>query len=387
MQIVIIGSGVAGVSFAERYRALSPDDEITVVTREHDGYYSRPLLSRGFTKADIEQSIILKPFDKLRENNINVLCGVEVTAINRVDKSIAINSSWSPRFPTDCDTSAVPDSRQKKALQYDKLIIAQGSAAFIPPPFRPYEKLFFCLNSLVDLKALRKFRQDFLNKNQRPSWAIVGGGLIGCEVASDLAVAGDDVTLFHAMDRLMERQLVAEDSALLLKVLQDSGVKVLLNQAVQEFIKEDDCMDAGGRATQGAVAEDKVCVRTEVTAEFDGLLVACGFKPRTELAELAGLETGRGIKVNQYLQTSDESIYALGDVAELPNGKLYAFILPIRNQALWLAEFLAGQKQGRIGSLPIATLPPSMAVDGWTPPVFTTKAKVHGFEAVHPYNV
>ena len=72
----------------------------------------------------------------------------------------------------------------------------------------------------------------------------------------------------------------------------------------------------------------------------------------------------------EQMQTSDESIYALGDVAELPNGKLYAFILPIRNQALWLAEFLSGQKQG-----------------DWTPPVFTTKAKVHGFEAVHPYNV
>jgi len=337
MHIVIIGSGIAGVSFAEKYRALSAEDRITLVTKELDGYYSRPLLSRGFTKADIEQSIILKPFDKLRASNINVLCDVEVTAVNRAAKSIALSGS-----------------DRELTLQYDKLIIAQGSAAFIPPPFRPYEKLFFCLNSLVDLKALRKFRQGFLNQNQQPDWAIVGGGLIGCEVASDLAAAGDNVTLFHAMDRLMERQLAPEDSALLLKVLQDSGVKVLLNQAVQEFINEG----------------DKVCVKTEVTAAFDGLIVACGFKPRTELAELAGLETGRGIKVNPYLQTSDESIYALGDVAELPNGKLYAFILPIRNQALWLAEFLAGQKQ-----------------EGWTPPVFTTKAKVHGFEAVRPYNV
>ncbi|MFU8789931.1 MAG: NAD(P)/FAD-dependent oxidoreductase [Methylobacter sp.] len=337
MQIVIIGSGVAGVSFAENYRTLAPDDEVTLVTREHDGYYSRPLLSRGFTKADIEQSIILKPFDRLRENNINVLCGAEVTAINRADKSIAIEGSC-----------------QEKSLSYDKLILAQGSAAFIPPPFKPYEKLFFCLNSLVDLKALRKFRQGFLNRNQHPDWAIIGGGLIGCEVASDLATAGDNVTLFHAMDRLMERQLAAADSALLLKVLQDTGVKVLLNQSVQAFINED----------------DKVCVRTEVTAEFDRLIVACGFKPRTELAEQAGLETGRGIKVNAYLQTSDASIYALGDVAELPNGKLYAFVLPIRNQAVWLAEFLAGQQQ-----------------DSWTPPLFTTKAKVHGFEAVHPYNV
>ena len=162
------------------------------------------------------------------------------------------------------------------------------------------------MNSLVDLKALRKFRQGLLNQNRKPDWAVIGGGLIGCEVASDLAVSGDKVTLFHAMDRLMERQLVAEDSASLLEVLQNSGVKVLLNQDVQGFAKP----------------EDKVCVKTSVTTEFDALIVSCGFKPRTGLAEQAGLEVGRGIKVNQSMQTSDEAIYALGDVAELPNGKL-----------------------------------------------------------------
>ena len=152
----------------------------------------------------------------------------------------------------------------------------------------------------------------------------------------------------------MERQLVTEDSALLLVVLQNSGVNVLLNQDVQGFAKQ----------------EDKVCVKTGVTTEFDALIVACGFKPRIELAEHAGLEVGRGIKVNQYMQTSDEAIYALGDVAELPNGKLYAFILPIRSQANWLARFIAGQEQ-----------------QCWTPPIFTTRAKVHGFEAIHPYNL
>ncbi len=337
MEIVIIGSGVAGVSFAEKYRSHSEDAEITLITRENDGYYSRPLLSRGFSKDTIEQTIILKTFDKLRENNINVISGADITAIDRSNKTIAIEGSC-----------------QEKSLNYDKLILAPGSAAFIPPPFRPYSQLFFCLNSLVDLKALRKFRTGLVNKNRKPEWAIIGGGLIGCEVASDLAVVGDKVTLFHAMDRLMERQLQPEDSALLHKVLQDSGVKVLLNQAVQGFIKQ----------------EEKVCVKTDVTSEFDALIVACGFKPHTELAEQAGLEVGRGIKVNQYLQTSDEDIYALGDVAELPNGKLYAFVLPIRSQANWLAGYIAGQEQ-----------------QSWTPPVFTTKAKVHGFEAVHPYAV
>ncbi|WP_262965713.1 NAD(P)/FAD-dependent oxidoreductase [Methylobacter psychrophilus] len=336
MRIIIIGSGIAGVSFAEKCRSYSTDDEITLITGENSGYYSRPLLSRGFSKDDIEQTIILKTFDKLRANNINVISGVKITAINRTDKTVTSSS------------------QDDSPLHYDKLILATGSAAFIPPLFRPYNELFFCLNSLTDLKALRKFRSEITRQNRPPAWAIIGGGLIGCEVASDLAVSGDPVTLFHAMDRLMERQLVTEDSALLLEVLQKSGVKVLLNQNVKGFSKQ----------------ENKVCVDTNVTIEFDALIVSCGFKPRTELAELANLEVGRGIKVNQSMQTSDESIYALGDVAEFPNGKLYAFILPIRNQAHWLAGFIAGQESAN-----------------WTPPVFTTKAKVHGFEAAHPYNV
>jgi rubredoxin-NAD+ reductase/nitric oxide reductase FlRd-NAD(+) reductase len=208
------------------------------------------------------------------------------------------------------------------------------------------------LNNLVDLKILRRFRQGFRDQNRRPAWAIIGGGLIGCELASDLAVAGDQVTLYHALGRLMERQLVTEDSVALLNVLKSLNVKVLLNQDVQGFSK------------QG----EKRCVHSDGATEFDALIVSCGFKPRTELAQKAGLAIGRGIKVNQQLQTTDEHIFALGDVAELPDGKLYAFILPIRNQALWLAGFLAGQQQTR-----------------WEPPVFSPKAKVHGFDAVHPY--
>ncbi|MDO9105883.1 MAG: FAD-dependent oxidoreductase [Methylovulum sp.] len=337
MRVVIIGTGIAGVSFAEKYRALSTDADITLVTRENDGYYSRPLLSRGFSKDGIEQSIILKTFDKLRAGGISVINGTEITAINRSDKTLAINGCG-----------------QEKSLPYDRLILAQGSAAFVPPPFRADSDLFFCLNSFADLKALRKFRQAFLNANKRPHWAIIGGGLIGCEVASDLAIAGDKVTLFHAMGSLMERQLVSDDSALLLRVLQASGVQVLLNQAVKGFAKQD----------------EKVCVKTDVIGSFDALIVACGFKPNTALAEKAGLATGRGITVNPYLQTSDDAIYALGDVAELPDGKLYAFILPIRSQAFWLAEFLVGQEK-----------------NAWIPPVFTTKAKVHGFEAVHAYHL
>ena len=117
MRIIIIGSGVAGVSFAEQYRSYSTNDELTVVTNENGGYYSRPLLSHGFSRVNIEQSIILKTFDTLRTNNIKVFVDTEVININRSDNTITL-------------------SCQESILQYDKLIIATGSAAFIPPPFR-----------------------------------------------------------------------------------------------------------------------------------------------------------------------------------------------------------------------------------------------------------
>jgi len=333
MHVIIIGSGVAGISFAEKYRALTADAEITLITQENDGYYSRPLLSRGFTKDDIEHTIILKTFDKLRDSNITVLSDTTVTSIERANKMLTVRHA-----------------DQEKTFNYDKLIIATGSKAFIPPPYRPFNDLFFCLNSLSDLKTLRRVRTTL----SKPHWAIIGGGLIGCEVASDLATAGDKVTLFHVMDRLMERQLVPEDSATLKQVLENSGVSVLLNQTISTLSK----------------AQEKISITTDATQEFDAVIVACGFQPRTELAAQAGLAIGRGIKVNDQLQTEDEAIYALGDVAELPNGKLYAFILPIRNQALWLANHLAGQE-----------------AQSWSPPVFQTKAKVHGFEAAHPYQV
>lgn len=337
MQVVVIGSGIAGITFAEKFRALNQDAGLTVLTWENDGYYSRPLLSRGFSKDTIEQTIVLKPFDTMRANGIRILSGAEVTRIYPDQRRIELSGAK--------DTSA---------LDYDYLILAQGSEAFVPPPFRPFEELFHSLNSLADLKNLRKYRQSFLEQGRKPHWAIVGGGLIGCEVASDLAVSGDPVTVYHAMDRLMERQLVPEDSELLLKVLSDSGVNVLLKQNVKGFAR----------------SGDRLAVQTDVSTEFDGLIVACGFKPRTELAAEAGLECARGIKVDSNLKTSDERIYAVGDVAELPNGKVYAYILPIRSQANWLAGFLASKE-----------------APGWNPPDFTTKAKVHGFEATHPYQL
>lgn len=337
MHIVVIGSGIAGITFAEKMRTLNQSARITVLTKETDGYYSRPILSHGFSKENIEQSILLKTFAQLEQNGIHIVNGTTVTAIDRQQQTVSIN----------CNAAT-------NTLEYDKLILAQGSAAFIPPLFLTYRKLFYVFNSLNDLKLLRKFRQPFIDQQQSPNWAIIGGGLIGCELASDLNKAGDQVTIFHAMDRLMERQLVPEDSELLCSHFQNSGVSILLDQAVQGFKQ------------QGS--KTKVDVAGIDDSSFDAVIICCGFKPRIELAQDADLNTDRGILINDFLSTSDDNIFALGDVAQLPNERIYAFIMPIRSQALWLAAYLNGDN----------TQP-------WSPPVFKPKAKVHEFTAEHPY--
>jgi NAD(P)H-nitrite reductase large subunit len=308
------------------------------MTHETHGYYSRPLLSHGFTRDDIETKIILKYFATLVSSHIAVDSGAEVLSINRANKTLAFRKEGAD-----------------KTLTYDKLVLATGSAALIPPPFLPNVGLFNVLNSLDDLIALRKLRKTIQRQDTRPRWAVIGGGLIGCEIAADLATAGDEVVLFHALPRLMERQLVETDSTELLLILRSKlGIDVRLSQAVQGFA--------------GSALNLTVKVAEEAHTGFHGIIVACGFKPRIELAQNSGLTTRRGIAVDGYLTTSDPDIYAIGDCAELPDGKIYAYVTPARNQGLWLARYLAGQTS-----------------EPWQVPIFKPKAKVPGFESAYPY--
>jgi NAD(P)H-nitrite reductase large subunit len=337
MHTVIVGSGLAGITFAEELKKLQPEAPITVLTHETHGFYSRPMLSHGFSRDDVETKIILKPFAALEASGIAIRAGVEVLAVDRTAKTVR-GRSGSDEF----------------TVEYDTLVLATGSAALIPPPFRSAAGLYRVVNSLDDLIELRRHRAEVLNAAGPVRWAVVGGGLIGCEVGSDLAKAGDQVVLYHALNRLMERQLVEEDSATLLKVLKEHGIDVRLDAAVQGF---------------EAMAEGYgVKLETGTESGYHGIIVACGFKPRVELAQAAGLPVNRGIFVDGFLRTADPNIYALGDAAECADGRLYAYVLPIRHQAMWLAQFLAGKTE-----------------EPWQPPAFKPRAKVHGFIAAHPY--
>lgn len=336
MEIVIVGSGIAGITLAEELRKLAPSFRVRVLTHETHGYYARPMLSHGFSKADVEQKIVVRTPQALRAEGIELIDGVWVTRIERERQRVVA------RRGTD-----------EALLPYDRLVLALGSDAFIPPPLQKFAVPLHVVNSFDDLIILRRLRSEIQARGETPRWAIIGGGLIGCEVTSDLALAGDRVTLFHALDRLMERQLTAADSERLLTHFRDRSVEVVLTAAVDHIGKHGSRIEihTGGQSY----------------GDYHAVIATCGFKPRTDLAAAAGLACERGIRVDAFLATTDPAIHAIGDVAELPNGLIYAYIPPIRSQAFWLAQFLS------LGN-----------GEPWTPPKFVPRAKIHGFTPLTP---
>jgi NAD(P)H-nitrite reductase large subunit len=312
MKVVIVGSGLAGITVAEGL-AKSARHEVTVVTSETHGYYSRPRLSHGMALSDeAAAKIVLKSFDALT-GGVVVRSGSEAWLIDRDRQQLLLKGG--------------------PALEYEVLILATGSAARLPPALLPSRPHFLTLNSLDDLLRLRRRRAKLLARGTAPRWAIVGGGLIGCEIASDLRKAGDGVTIFHREKRLIELLLTESQSQALHAHFASRGVEARYGQELNELPRP-----------------------------YDGVIVATGFAPRVALASEAGLATSRGIAVNEFLRTADPGIYALGDVAEIQS-RLYPFVSPIRSQAFWLAEHLEGR-----------------AAAPWNPPAFTPVIKIHDFK-------
>jgi NAD(P)H-nitrite reductase large subunit len=298
---VIVGSGLAGVTAAE---VLARDHAVTIVTAETHGYYSRPRLSHGFSNP---ASPVMKSFAALAP--AEVLAGATVEQIDRARRRIELG---------------------ERSIPYDVLVLATGSAARIPAVLAPFRPQFLTLNSLDDLLTLRRRRE----KKARARWAIIGGGLIGCEVASDLNKAGDEVTIFHREDRLLELQFTPAQSQALHEHFSSLGIRLHYNQDIREIFPR---------------------------TMYDGVIVSTGFAPRVELAREAGLPSARGIVVDAFLRTADPAVYAVGDVAQV-QGKLYPFVSPIRSQALWLAQHVAGRSAAP-----------------WTPPPYRPVVKIHGF--------
>jgi NAD(P)H-nitrite reductase len=209
------------------------------------------------------------------------------------------------------------------------------------------------VNDLADYAVFR----DAIH--QRRDIAVLGGGLIGCEFANDLAHAGYAVSVVHLGEWPLERLLPVQAGQRLADDLTRLGVRWHLGRTAQR-VEHD-----GGRL--------RLVLDNGERLACDVVLSAIGLRPRTQLAQAAGLACNRGVVVDRFLQSSNASVYALGDCAEVDGANL-PFVQPLLIQARALAATLAGTPAAvvyppmpvmvKTPIHPVAVLPPKPGSDG-----------------------
>ncbi len=299
--IVIIGTGLAGYNLAKEIRKLDAERPLLLLTSDDGRSYSKPMLSTGYTKNKDADGLAMAGVGQMRESlKADVRTGVRVNAIDRVAKTILVDG---------------------ETIAYGALVLALGADVFRPELGGDGGERVLAVNDLDDYA---RFRTAAAGKKKI---VIIGGGLIGCEFANDLSNGGYQVEVVEPVGRVLPTLLPERASAAVASGLESLGVKFHFGHSVKGVWKKDDGVEvelSNGERLAG-----------------DLVLSAIGLRPRVSLAQTAGLEVGRGVKVDRCLRSSDASIYALGDCAEV-EGKVLLYVLPLMAAARALAKTLTG---------------------------------------------
>jgi rubredoxin-NAD+ reductase len=320
--IVIIGSGLAGFTLAREFRKLDASTPLVLVTADSGDFYSKPMLSNAFAQGKSTPQLVNTPAARMAEQ-----LGIALAAHTRAERI-------RPQ-EREIDTSG-------GAQRYRKLVIAIGADPIRLPLGGNAAAEVLSVNDLADYAV---FRQRLAG---RKKVAIIGAGLIGCEFANDLAGAGFAVTVIDPSPHPLASLLPPEAGRELVKPLARIGVTWQFGTSVEAVDHQAD----GYRIT----------LKNGVTFESDIVLSAVGLRPRTALAQEAGLAVNRGIVADKALRTSDEHVYALGDCAEI-DGQTRPFVMPIMYAAKALAQTLAGQPTDVVfPPMPVAVKTPACPV-------------------------
>jgi nitrite reductase (NADH) large subunit len=338
-KLVLIGNGMAGVACIEQILKHRKDFEITIFGDETHVNYNRIMLSSVLAGEKSPDDIVLNSIEWYQSSGIRARFGV---AIERIDT----------------DRKVVIDADGQET-EFDKLIIATGSSAFVPPVEGVNKENIHVFRTLDDTRAL-------MEKSGPGSKAVViGGGLLGLEAARGLQVQGCDVSVVHLMDTLMERQLDPAGGAYLRRKMENLGVRVFLGRKTDAFL--------GNGHVQGLRFSDGEIL------DADLVVVAAGIRPNSQLARQAGLTVNRGIVVNDFMQTSHPDIYAVGECAE-HNGQVYGLVAPLYDQGKALAAAIAGRTAPGFTGANLATKLKIMGVDVFSAGSIDDKAE--GVETV-----
>ncbi|HXH03353.1 MAG TPA: FAD-dependent oxidoreductase [Candidatus Competibacteraceae bacterium] len=303
--IIIIGSGLAGYTVARELRKLDAASPLTLICADDGHFYSKPNLSNAFKQGKGPDTLInASRAQMVAQLHARILHHTTVSAIEPAARQLR------------CDAGV---------LRYSRLVLAVGADPIRLPLAGDGAQGVLSVNSLQDYTT---FRARLEGKRQV---VILGAGLIGCEFANDLAVAGGyRVTVIDPAPWPLSRLVPEPLGRDLQRALAAHGVDWRLDNAVDKV--ERDRRDSEGYRLHLQDGEE---------LEADLVLSAVGLKPRTALAAKAGLEVGRGILVDRLLATSTENVYALGDCAEVA-GLVLPYVMPIMHAGRALAQTLAG---------------------------------------------
>ena len=307
--VVIIGSGLAGYNVARELRKLDAQVPIVVVSRDHAGFYSKPMLSNALAGKKTAATLVMKAADKIgAEINARVLPHSTVERLDTQARTVLLNSG--------------------EVLPYRDLVLAMGADPIRLPLKGNAAGAVLSVNDLDDFA---KFAEALDHPDGVKHVTILGAGLIGCEFANDLLHRGIEPTVLDLADRALGRLLPEAASLNLQTKLEAAGARFRFGVAVQSVDLASDGPGLQVTLTDGS------------TFKTDLVLSAIGLKPRTALAASAGLQVNRGIVADRHLGTSAEHVYAVGDCAEV-DGHTLPYVLPMMQQARALAAGLAGQK-------------------------------------------
>lgn len=300
--VIIIGSGLAGYAVARELRKLQAECTIIMLSVDHGGFYSKPMLSNALVTGKTPEAILNGDATKMASQlNISIRPHCRVTALDTSSNKIVLENG--------------------EKLSYGQLVLALGADQVRLPLQGTGIKEILSVNDLDDYSL---FRETLIGKEEI---SIIGAGLIGCEFANDLVTAGYKVNLLDIAAQPLGRFLPSAGGAFMQQKLAAAGVVFHLNATTQSVDK----------------AGERLCLTlaSGETIESDIVLSSVGLQPRTQLAESAGLKVTQGIVVNQLLRTLSDDIYAIGDCAEV-EGKVLPFVMPITHAARALAATLSG---------------------------------------------
>ncbi|MDK2858544.1 MAG: hypothetical protein PWQ89_1663 [Verrucomicrobiota bacterium] len=293
MKVIVIGGVAAGPKAASRINRLCAEADVTIIEKGELLSYAGcglPYYISGQVKDSKE--LMSTPVGTVRDSaffknvkNANVLNHTEATAINRENKTVTVRTR----------------DGKEQVLPYDKLVLATGAESAVPPIPGVELGNIYNLKDIHDADAIKAT----LAEHKAVNAVIVGGGLIGVEVAEAFHEMGCRITIVEFLPQILS-MMDPEMAALVEKQFEAKGVKVMTGTRVTEF--------------RGNGQVEKV-ITDQGELPADLVLLATGVRPAAKLAQNAGLKIGstRAIAVTDRMQTSDQNIYAVGDCAEKKN--------------------------------------------------------------------